>query len=357
MRRYFTLYMAALLLSASSCKKEKPENRPTSEPPAEKKWVVSTVAGDGASGYLDGPALSARFFQPHDVAVAVDGTIYVTDLGNRRIRKISGGQVSTFAGSGIRGIVNDNGILAQFDAPFLIAADRNGSLYVSDEQDAGIRKISPSAGVSTYAGGLYGFADGAVDVAMFNGDVDVAADLIGNIYLADPFNHRIRKINTSGQVSTIAGSGIPGFKNGTGVAAQFNRPGGIAIDKDGNLYIADNSNFRVRKITVSADVSTFAGNGTQGDADGNADVAQFSNAMDNLVVDTGGNVYIADNNRIRKITPEGVVSTIAGSTAGYEDGIGISAKFDRPAGLGIDAQGNIYVADPNNNRVRKLSFQ
>ena len=170
-------------------------------------------------------------------------------------------------------------------------------------------------------------------------------------------NNRIRKISATGRVNTIAGSNIAGFINGNGAAAQFSFPGGIAIDGQENLYVVDRGNFRIRKITPAGDVSTFAGSGTQGNADGNADVAQFNHDMHDIVIDKQGNLYIADNNRIRRVTPQGIVSTIAGSTFGFKDGDGDSAKFNFPNGLAIDAAGNIYVADLNNNRIRKISFE
>jgi sugar lactone lactonase YvrE len=170
-------------------------------------------------------------------------------------------------------------------------------------------------------------------------------------------NNRIRKISLTGQISTIAGSNIAGFRNGNSAGAQFSFPGGIAIDGQGNLYIADRGNFRIRKITPAGDVSTFAGSGTAGSADGNADAAEFSHDMHDIVIDGQGNLYIADGDRIRRVTPQGVVSTIAGSTFGFKDGDGSSAKFNLPNGMTIDAQGNIYVADLNNNRIRKISFE
>jgi sugar lactone lactonase YvrE len=184
----------------------------------------------------------------------------------------------------------------------------------------------------------------------------IVADPEGNIYVSDYNNQRIRKIRVPGQVTTVAGNGTIGFKNGIRETAQFNFPGGIAIDKQGNLYVADGLNSRIRKITPGGQVSTFAGSGISGQADGDAAVAQFIYIND-IVIDNKGNLYVTDDNRIRKISPQGVVSTIAGSIAGYADGDGLSAQFNEPTGLGIDAQGNIYVADTSNNRIRKISFK
>ena len=350
MKKYFVPLAVVILSAGIACKKV--------IPPKEKKWVVSTIAGEGTKGFADGPASFSKFQVPFDVAVAADGTIYVTDALNRRIRKIEAGQVSTFAGNGTNGIVNGNGNQAQFKGPYLLALDGNGNLYTLDVTDPRIRKISPAAEVSTYAGtAIPGFADGAVAIAQFKeGEGGIVADAQGNIYMADYNNQRIRKISISGQVTTIAGSGNSGFRNGNGGTAQFNFPGGIAIDKQGNLYVADGLNFRIRKITPGGEVSTFAGSGVSGDVDGDAGMAQF-NYITDIVVDAQGNLFVTDDNRVRKISPQGVVSTIAGSIAGYADGPGASAKFNGPSGLGIDARGNIYVADATNNRIRKISFE
>ena len=157
-------------------------------------------------------------------------------------------------------------------------------------------------------------------------------------------------------MSTQAGNGAEGFIDGDIATAHFRFPDGIAIDGQGDLYVADAGNLCIRKVTPAGVVSRLAGSGTRGTADGNATDAQF-NLIGDIVADSRGNLYVTDDNSIRKITPQGVVSTIAGSTAGYVDGDGATAKFRNPIGLGIDAQGNIYVADGNNNRIRKISFQ
>lgn len=331
----------------TSCKKKSTEDNPITVLPADKKWVVSTVAGDGSPTFVNGPVLSATFHFPEDVAITADGsTLYVTDVLNYCIRKIKSGQVSTFAGSSGFDIINGNGIAAQFRNPFSVTLDANGNLYTSDENDPRIRKINPGADVSTHAGkATSGFADGLADSAQFQPGNYLIADAAGNVYVADLGNNCIRKISVSGQVTTIAGS------------AQFLFPGGIAVDRDGNLFVADRGNFRVRKITPAGDVSTIAGSGVSGDKDGNGTEAQFSLDMRDMVIDGEGNLYLAEQNRIRMISPQGVVSTIAGSAAGFKDGAGSEAKFNFPNGLGIDGQGNIYVADLNNNRIRKISYE
>jgi len=349
-KAYFILISLTIFLTAVSCKKYSSQNYlPTRE-----KWVVTTIAGSGSPSFADGSTLLSSFHFPEDIIVTTDGTIYVADAGNSRVRKISGGETSTFAGSNF-GIVNGIGQSAEFEYPFSMGLDENGNIYASDIRDAHIRKLSSAAEVSTYAGtDEEGFKDGNAAIAEFGGEKRVVADREGNLYIADAQNNRIRKISVSGDVSTIAGSGEPGFKDGVGGQAQFNFPDGITIDKQGNLFVSDASNYRIREITPGGQVSTIAGSSGFGTTDGDRSVARFNFPAD-LVIDNNGNLFVIDINRIRKISPEGNVSTIAGSMEGYADGNGATALFNTPDGLGIDADGNIYVADTNNNRIRKIS--
>jgi sugar lactone lactonase YvrE len=358
MKKDFMGLVAVILLGLGSCKKNgQMENESGDYLPKEKKWVVRTIAGEGSASFINGPVLSATFHFPEDVAIAPDGGIYVTDVLNFCVRKIAAGQVSTFAGSGF-GFANGNGSSAQFKNPFSIALDSRGNVYATDENDPRVRKITPAGVVSTYAGSeTEGFADGNADAARFFPGNSIITDQNDNLYVADARNNRIRKIDVSGQVTTIAGGAGPGFSDGNAAAAKFSSPGGIAIDKQGNLYVIDRGNFRIRKITASGNVSTIAGTGIQGNQDGNAGEAQFSFDMHDIVVDNTGNLYVEDGNRIRKISSQGVVSTIAGSTPGFEDGDGTMAKFNFLSGMGIDATGDIYVTDLINNRVRKISFE
>ena len=210
--------------------------------------------------------------------------------------------------------------------------------------------------MSVVAGsGVNGFADGRADTAKFGKEcLGLVADESGNIYVVDWKNRRLRMISIDGNVTTIAGTGSAGFVNGSRDIAQFFDPAGLVIDKQGNLYVGDLS--LIRKVTPAGVVSTFVGKNSIGYQDGQADVALFSGIQD-LVMDDQENIYATDGNRIRKISPEGEVSTIAGSAAGYKDGSGASAQFNNPVGLGIDRRGNIYVADDHNNRIRKISFE
>jgi len=330
--------LVALAVISVGCKKN--SNAP---PPIEKKYQVSTIAGNGSDAFADGPALSAKFDSPTDVAVTSDGIIYVADYNNHRIREIVDGQVYTLAGSDSAGIVNGNGVMARFEDPYRIAADQAGNCYVLDQVDPRIRKITPSAYVTTYAGAPSpGFLDGASLVAQFAVNAEgIAVDGMGNVYTGDTFNGRLRKVTLAAQVNTVA---------------QFSYPGAVACDRQGNIYIAEEGSFRVQKIAANGVISTLAGNGTAGYVDGSGDMAQFGQIGD-MAADSQGNLYLIDCERIRMITPAGMVSTIAGSTAGYADGDGAGARFKEPGGLGIDGKDNIYVADINNNRIRKISFQ
>ncbi|MDP4263322.1 MAG: hypothetical protein Q8941_12420 [Bacteroidota bacterium] len=345
MKRCFIPLVVVLLIAGTSCKKDRQANQPPITPPAEQKWVVTTVAGNGLAYFKDGPVSMAEFKFPQDVAVTPDGIIYVADGLNHRIRKIAGGQVSTFAGYERADTISGIGAAAGFAIPIRVVPDISGNLYTLDVDDFRVRKINSAGLVTVAAGsGTRGFADGRAETAKFGESLGIVTDNEGNIYVSDWENKRIRKISVAGEVSTIAGP------------MQFG-PGEMTIDQQGNLYVVDGLNFIIRKITPGGEVSIFAGSGIPGDKDGNAQEAQFSINMRDIVADEQGNLYLADDNRIRKITPQGNVSTIAGSGFGYRDGDGPSAKFSSPNGLGIDRQGNIYVADENNNRIRKISFQ
>ena len=317
---------------------------------------VSTLAGS-TQGFLDDTGTAAQFYNPYGVAVDKDGNVYVADYYNHKIRKItSDGVVSTLAGS-TQGFLDGTGTAAQFRNPRGVAVDAAGYVYVADRSNNRIRKITPAGVVSTLAGsGSIGSADGTGTAAQFYHPSGVAVDADGYVYVADRSNNRIRKITSDGAVSTLAGS-TQGFLDDTGTVAKFSYPTGVAVASDGNVYVADRSNNRIRKITPAGVVSTLAGS-TQGFADGTGTDAQF-NFPRGVAVDATGNVYVADshNNRIRKITPNGAVSDLAGSTSGFADGTGTAAQFSYPYGVSVDAAGNVYVADYYNNMIRKITNQ
>ncbi|MDA9887899.1 NHL repeat-containing protein, partial [Flavobacteriaceae bacterium] len=316
--------------------------------------IVSTLAGlsGNIGGFANGTVAAAKFNSPTGITTDASGNIYVADASNHKIRKITPeGVVTTFAGS-TAGFADGIGTAAQFDYPHHIAIDTSGNLYVTDYNNHKIRKITPEGVVTTFAGsGALGDDDGTGAAASFNKPTGITLDASGNVYVADGLNHKIRKITPEGEVSTLAGS-AEGYEDGTGAAAKFNYPLGITIDTSGNLYVADNGNHRIRKITTLGVVTTFAGR-NRSFADGLGTAAYFTSPT-GITIDTSGNLYVVDyqNYRIRKITPEGLVSTIAGSTLGIEDGPGAVAKFNYPSGITIDASGNLYVTERHS--IRKM---
>jgi sugar lactone lactonase YvrE len=328
--------------------------------------TVSTVAGQtGVGGYTNGMGTQAKFRLPNSLAVDEAGDVYVADTANQSIRKIDPtGAVSTMAGMTHAHGTNDGvGPAARFWGPFGVAVDSTGNIYVADTGNNTIRKISPRGLVTTLAGGSGqpGSNDGAWLTARFRNPWGVAVEADGDIVVADSSNDTIRKILPGGTVFTVAGqAGIIGCLDGYGDNAQFNNPSAVALDSAGNLYVSDSANDVIRKITPSRVVSTLAGlAGNVGCADGNGAAARFWNPQ-GLAVDSVGNIYVADtgNNAIRKITPMGQVTTIAGlaGASGSADGPGPQARFNGPAGIAVDHSGNIYVADANNQTIRKIAM-
>ncbi len=320
--------------------------------------VVTTLAGSGTPSFADGTGSSAQFNLPYGVAVDSSGTVYVGDASNNRIRKITAaGVVTTLAGSGTAGSADGTGSSAQFNYPTGVAVDSSGTVYVGDRTNNRIRKITAAGVVTTLAGsGTAGPADGTGSAAQFNQPNSVAVDSSGTVYVGDLYNQRIRKITTAGVVTTLAGSGTAGSADGTGSSAQFNFPNGVFVDSMGIVYVTDWTGNRIRKVTAAGVVTTLAGSGTAGSADGTGSAAQF-NHPNGVAVDSSGTVYVGDdgNYRIRKITAAGVVTTLAGSsTAGSADGTGSAAQFNTPAGVAVDSSGMVYVADIYNYRIRKI---
>ncbi|ESU19348.1 hypothetical protein FCR2A7T_19600 [Flavobacterium cauense R2A-7] len=270
--------------------------------------TVTTIAGTGAIGALDGPGLTATFRYPDGAAVDSQGNIFISDQSNHKIRKIDiNGVVSTFAGSGVAGFLDATGTAAKFYYPAGMAIDTNDNLYVADYSNHRIRKITSGGVVSTYAGlASAGATDGNLTVAKFNGPTGVGVDTDGNVFVADYYNQKIRKISVSGDVSTVAGTGSAGAADGLSTMASFNYPAIVAVDSNNNLFITDEGNNKIRKVNVSGDVSTFAGSGTVGSADAETSSATF-NSPTGVCVANGGIVYVADyaNHKIRKITTYG----------------------------------------------------
>ena len=285
---------------------------------------------------MDGPAESATFDVPIAIAVDSPGNVYVADANNHAIRKITpGGMVSTLAGTGEDGFVDGPGEIATFSALWGLAVDGDGLLYVADLGNEAIREITPLGVVSTYlpevlpcgvavddAGNVYyvdmlDMENQMIFKIKHDGDVltlgragpmfkqpwGVGVDNAGTVYVADTDNHAIRKITRSGVFSTLAGTGAEGFRNGPGAGATFNSPMGLAVDRAANVYVADSGNHAIRKITAAGVVSTLAGTGEADFLDGECANAKFATPY-GVAVDRAGNVYIADsaNNAIRKIT-------------------------------------------------------
>lgn len=328
-------------------------------------WAVSTFAGQASnSGSADGTASAALFNGPRGVAVDTSGQIFVADTFNHTIRKISpGGSVTTWAGAaGAAGSADGPAGSARFNSPAGLAIDSSGNLYVADMMNHTIRKIGADGAVTTLAGspGNGGTADGAGSSARFQEPVGVAVDANGNIYVADSGNSAIRKITAGGVVSTVAGvAGETGHNDGSASDARFDGPYGVAVDRLGNIYVADTFNHTIRRITSGGNVSTFAGQvGQSGSADGFGTGAQFSGPA-GIAVDSAGSVYVTEtaNHLLRIISSSSLVSTAAGSAGndGSTDGSGTGARFGGPSGVAIGPASTAYVADTVNNTVRKLT--
>jgi sugar lactone lactonase YvrE len=375
--------------------------------------TFSTLAGNAGYGSSDGAGANAQFNYPQGVAVDNSGNVYVADSRNNTIREITpAGVVSTIAGSpGLRGNADGNGGSALFSSPGGVAADGSGNLYVADTLNHTIRKVTTAGStwlVTTVAGeaGVAGTNDGVGTNALFRSPGAVAVDQSGRLYVADTYNDTVRLVTPAGtnwMVTTLAGTaGLAGAANGTNTAATFSLPSGIAVDASNNLFVADTGNSEIReivpvgtnwvvstlvnnelvggiaidgssnlvaaasaadiilKVTYAGQVTTVAGtSGVYGSADGTNGAASF-NYPQGVAVGTNGFIYVADslNNTIRKITPSGVVSTLAGLAGGpgSADGSNSLARFAAPQGVAVDGQGGVYLADSANNTIRKAGL-
>jgi sugar lactone lactonase YvrE len=334
--------------------------------------IITTSAGNGAPGFSGdgGPATTAELNSPFGVAIDSVGNLYIADPFTSRIRKVTAsGVINTVAGNGSFGFSGDGGpaTSAQLNFPASVAVDSVGNLYFSDSANNRIRKVTPDGTISTVAGnGTAGFSGdgGPATMAQLNNPFGVAIDTAGNLYIADPNNGRIRKITAAGEINTVAGNGSFGFSGdgGPATSAQLGSPPGVAVDSAGNLYIADSFNHCIRKVTPSGVISTVVGTGSPGfSGDGGPAISAMLNGPSGVAVDSTGNLYIADrgNFRVRKVMASGVIDTVAGNgTAGYsgDGGPATLAQMSFPTSVVADPANNIYISDQTNHAVRKVTF-
>jgi len=314
--------------------------------------TVSTFAGSGTAGYIDGAATTAQFYNLQGICTDASGNVYVADSYNNVIRKITPlGVTSTFAGNGTLGYVDGAATIAEFYNPQGIAADASGNIYVSDLGDNIIRKITSAGVVSTLAGrGTAGYADGTGTSAVFNKPVGLAVDGFGNVYVADKGNNAIRMITSAGVVTTLAGLASTASQiDGTGTAATFNAPNGVAVDASGNVYVADQGNNTIRKVTSGGVVTTLTGTNL---------TRSIIGSPAGICLDKNSNIYVTDaNGRILEISNANVLYSLAGSTGatGLTNGTNAAVVFNNPRAIAADKNGNIYITDYYNNVVRKMT--
>ncbi len=333
--------------------------------------TITTVAGNGNAAFSgDGfAATSASLDHPHGIALDAAGNLYIADSDNWRVRRVSAsGTISTIAGNGLNAESGDGAAAtaASFSDVQSVALDASGNLYVADTSNRRVRLITPGGIVTSIAGtGTQGFSgDGGLATSAELGRPEaIAFDAAGNLYIADSVNQRIRKIDTSGIISTIAGNGVDAFAGdgGPAIAASLGFPIAVAVDFAKNVYVADGDNNRIRMITPGGIITTFAGNGNGGfSGDGGLAINASLNIPSGLAFDAAGNLYIADagNNRIRKVDTSGNISTVAGgATNGFsgDNGAAAQALLDFPWALAASAT-NLYIADRVNNRIRLISY-
>ena len=351
-------------------------------PPVESSGLIVTAAGTGRGGYNGDGFLAVHKQLNYPLGVAADGQghVYVADTHNHRVRKVNTatGEISTVAGSGQWGFSGDGGpaVNARLDRPHGVALDAAGNLYIADTWNHRIRRVDPSGRIATVAGngavGLWGDGGRATD-APLQAPYNVAADTAGNLYIADTFNNCVRKVDASGRITAFAGVGASGPFNGgfsgdggRAVDAELNTPADVAADAAGNVYIADTWNHRVRKVDPSGEITTVAGSGATGfgrggyAGDGGPALSARLDAAAGVAADAAGNVYIADwnNQRIRKVDAvSGTIAAIAGSGArgyGGDGGPPLRAAMNRPQVVALDGNGNLYIADSENNRIRRV---
>jgi len=321
--------------------------------------IVTTLAGNGTGAFADGTGANARFNAPLGIAVFPNGDAVVADLLNHRIRLVTqAGVVTTLAGNGTGAFADGTGANARFNQPQGVAVLPNGNIVVADNGNHRIRIVTLAGVVTTLAGsGTGAFADGTGAAASFRNPYGVAVLLNGDIVVSDLTNSRIRIVTQAGVVTTLAGTGTSTFADGTGAAAGFNQPQGVAVLPNGNIVLADYGNNRIRLITLAGVVTTLAGQATAGSTDATGTAASF-NGPSGVAVTSTGVIVVGDDtlSRIRIVTQAGVVTTLAGSgTQAFANGMGSLASFNRPRGVAVLSNGNIVVSEYNSNRIRLIS--
>lgn len=364
----FSLGLGLLLVSLSAC-----QNQGASGPnqmalaPLVPIWQASTLAGNGAYGFVDAEGEAARFYNPSSIALLPAGELVVMDRYNHRLRKIqANGRVSTFWGSGERGNRDGDSSQGRLNQAIALYALPQGDLIIADAQNHSLRKLSSDGVLSTLAGtgnetnrddeNRALIQDGPALKANFNWPADLAGDTAGNLYIADRYNHAIRKLSPDGVVSTLAGNGEAGYAEGQGKKALFNEPMGIVLGPDQALYVSDSQNNVIRRVSLNGIVTTFAGSGEAGSRDDQAERAEFRTPA-GLDFDQAGNLYVADrlNHRIRLIAKDKWVTTLGGNgKPALRNGPGQDSAFSYPFDVVTGPAGQIYVADYSNHAVRVL---
>ena len=336
------------------------------------RGLITTVAGNGTTGYSGdgGAATNAELSYPYGVAFDALGNLFIADQNNHVVRKVgTNGIITTVAGSGKPGYSGDGGAAtnAELSAPSGVAVDASGNLFIADQNNNVIREVATYGIITTAVGnGTAGYSGdgGEAPNAELSAPAGVAADASGNLFIADQDNNVIREAGAYGLITTVAGNGIGRYSGdgGRAASAELYAPAGVAADASGDLFIADRDNFCIRKVTANGIITTVAGNGTPGySGDGGAATKTELSEPIGVAVDAAGNLFIADsqNNRIREVGTNGIISTVAGNGAqGYSDdgGSATEAELSAPSGGAVDAAGNLFIADSGNQRIRKVVF-
>ena len=334
------------------------------------QYIITTIVGTGTQGSSGdgGAATSAQLNNPRGASVDMSGNVYIADTENNKIRMVSRtGIITTIAGTGTQGSSGDGGAAtsAQLYYPVGVSVDISGNVYIADSDNHKIRKVTSTGIITTIAGtGDSGSSGdgGAATSAQLNNPYGVSVGISGNVYIADLRNHKIRMVTSTAIITTIAGTGTAGSSGDGGAAtsAQLNYPTGVSVDLSGNVYIADTANSKIRKVTSTGIITTIAGTGDSGSSgDGGAATSAQLNNPTEVSVGISGDVYITDytNNKIRKVTGTGIITTIAGTGvygSSGDGGAATSAQLNGVFGVSVGISGNVYIADTSNNKVRMV---